>query len=82
MCVATVLLETGIRPMNEPVNKLTIEAPRGLLRVVAICNNGKVRLVSITNVASFADKLSVELSVPGFGKIIVDTALAILGLLR
>lgn len=72
MCVVTVLLETGILPMNEPVTELTLEAPGGLLRVVADCTNGKVSRVSITNVASFADKLGVELSVPGIGTIIVD----------
>ncbi len=29
MCVVTVLLETGILPMTEPVTELTLEAPAG-----------------------------------------------------
>ena len=31
MCVATVLLETGILPMQEPETLLTLEAPGGLV---------------------------------------------------
>ncbi|CDX33848.1 conserved hypothetical protein [Mesorhizobium sp. SOD10] len=42
MCVATVLLETGILPMQEPVTELTLEAPAGLIRVRCECSNGKV----------------------------------------
>jgi proline racemase len=74
MCVATVLLETGILPMTEPVTELTLQAPGGLVRVEARCNAGRVEQVTITNVASFADKLDVPLSVPGVGDLIVDTA--------
>ena len=33
MCVVTVLLETGMLPMTEPVTELTLEAPAGLIRV-------------------------------------------------
>jgi proline racemase len=32
MCVATVLLETGILPMSEPTTELTFESPAGLIR--------------------------------------------------
>src|ERR1700728_1419151 len=35
MCVATVLLETGIVPMREPVTHLTIEPPGGLVEITA-----------------------------------------------
>ena len=35
MCVVTVLLETGMLPMREPVTELTLEAPAGLIRVTA-----------------------------------------------
>ena len=42
MCVVTVLLETGMLPMTEPVTELTLEAPAGLIRVRADCRDGKV----------------------------------------
>ncbi|WP_298918836.1 proline racemase family protein [uncultured Roseobacter sp.] len=74
MCVATVLLETGILPMQEPLTHITLEAPGGEIRVEATCQNGKVTKVSITNVASFADQIDVSLTVPGLGQIKVDTA--------
>ena len=40
ICVATVLLDSGIIPMTEPVTKMTLEAPGGLVRVIAECENG------------------------------------------
>src|SRR5215204_5649544 len=39
MCVATVLLETGMLPMREPVTELLLEAPAGLIRVQACVSN-------------------------------------------
>ena len=74
ICVATVLLETGILQMTEPETRLTLEAPGGLVEVCARCRNGKVERVHIRNVASFADRLDVQLEVPGIGTLSVDTA--------
>jgi proline racemase len=54
ICVTTALLETGMIPMKEPVTELTLEAPAGLIRVRAECRDGKVTLVSFTNVPAFA----------------------------
>ena len=74
ICVATVLLDTGIVPMTEPVTRLTLEAPGGLVPVTAECRNGKAERITITNVPSFAQHLSHPLDVPGLGTIEVDTA--------
>lgn len=74
MCVATVLLDTGIVPMIEPVTTLTLEAPAGLVRVTAQCRNGKAESVTITNVASFAAQQDAMLEVDGVGNLRVDTA--------
>lgn len=74
ICVATVLLDTGLVPMTEPVTRFTLEAPGGLVAVEAACEGGKARRITIRNVPSFADKLGVPLDVPGFGRITVDTA--------
>src|SRR5262245_57871187 len=41
ICVVTVLLETGMLPMTEPVTELVLEAPAGLIRVRATCEDGK-----------------------------------------
>lgn len=74
MCVATVALETGLLPMHEPVTKLTLQAPAGLVSVEAMCSNGKVTSVTLANVPSFVTGREFALEVPGFGTHIVDTA--------
>jgi proline racemase len=74
MCVATVLLETGIIPMREPETRIVLEPPGGLIEVTASCKNGKVTKVSVRNVPSFVDKLDATLEVGGVGTLKVDTA--------
>lgn len=74
ICVVTVLLETGILPMIEPVTRLTLESPAGLIRVEAACENGKVTRVRFLNVPAFALHLDAEIEVPGFGRARVDIA--------
>ncbi len=74
ICVATVLLDAGIVPMIEPETRLTLEAPGGLLEVVAQCRDGKAERITVTNVPSFADKLGARLEVAGLGTLTVDTA--------
>jgi len=74
ICVATVLLETGILPMTGPETELVLEAPGGLVKARAVCRDGKVERVTITNVPSFVDRLSVPLEVAGLGTLTVHTA--------
>lgn len=74
ICVATVLLETGIIPMVEPVTEMVLEAPGGLVRVRAACRDGKAEQISVQNLPSFVGELDVALTVPGLGEIRVDTA--------
>ncbi|MCL4133263.1 UNVERIFIED_CONTAM: hypothetical protein GTU68_002873 [Idotea baltica] len=74
ICVVTALLETGIVAMAEPVTELTLEAPAGLIEVIAQCSNGKVTSVSFRNVPSFAVHLDAPIDVPTFGVVSVDIA--------
>jgi proline racemase len=74
ICVATVLLDTGIVPMVEPVTRLVLEAPGGLVAVEAECRDGKAERITVTNLPSFADRLDVKLEVEGLGTLTVDTA--------
>ena len=74
MCVSTVLLETGIVAMEEPVTRFRLEAPGGLVEVTAHCREGRVERVEVENVASFADKLAATIEVEGIGTLTVDTA--------
>jgi proline racemase len=74
ICVTTVLLETGMLPMREPVTELTLEAPAGLIRVRADCANGKVERVTFQNVPAFAAYLDARVEVPHLGTVAVDVA--------
>ncbi|PWE33711.1 hypothetical protein DDZ14_03315 [Maritimibacter sp. 55A14] len=74
ICVATVLLETGLIPMEEPVTRFTLAAAAGLVEITARCENGKARDIELTNVPAFADRLDAALEVEGLGRLTVDTA--------
>jgi proline racemase len=74
ICVSTVLLDSGIIPMQEPVTEMVLEAPGGLVRVRAECANGKAERIYVENLPSFASRLAVPLDVAGLGTITVDTA--------
>ncbi len=74
ICVVTVLLETGMLPMYEPVTDLTLEAPAGLIKVRAHCEGGKVKQVIFRNVPAFAIYLDAEVEVPTLGRVTVDVA--------
>ncbi|MGD0309904.1 MAG: proline racemase family protein [Acidobacteriota bacterium] len=74
ICVTTVLLETGMVPMREPVTELTLEAPAGLIRVRADCAHGKVQCVTFQNVPAFAAYLDTPIEVPHLGTVTVDVA--------
>ncbi|PBC01623.1 proline racemase family protein [Mesorhizobium sp. WSM3860] len=74
ICVSTVILDTGIIPMQEPVTEMVLEAPGGLVRVRADCAGGKAQRITVENVPSFASRVGVPLEVDGLGTITVDTA--------
>ena len=74
ICVATVLLDAGIIPMQEPETRMVLEAPGGLVRVRAECRDGKAERIFVQNLPSFAADLGVTLQVEGLGTLTVDTA--------
>lgn len=74
ICVATVLLDTGIVAMEEPQTRLTLEAPGGVIEIVADCRDGKAQRIQVENVPSFAARLDAPLEVAGFGTLSVDIA--------
>jgi proline racemase len=74
ICVSTVLLDAGLIEMHEPVTEFTLEAPGGLVRVKAYCEQGKAQSIEVINLPSFADQLDATLEVSGIGSLIVDTA--------
>lgn len=74
ICVATVLLDSGIIPMSEPMTEMVLEAPGGLIRVRAECRGGKAQSITVQNLPSFVGEVGIMLDVPRTGELMVDTA--------
>jgi proline racemase len=74
ICVATVLLETGMVEMREPETIVRLEAPAGVVEVTARCKDGKCESVELTNVPCFAAHIGAQLEVEGLSSITVDVA--------
>jgi proline racemase len=74
MCVATVLLETGIVLMKEPETELVLDTPAGLVEVTASCRNGKVESVSLEMPSSFVEHLNHPVRLDDGNTIEVDVA--------
>ncbi|MHC4749103.1 MAG: proline racemase family protein [Planctomycetota bacterium] len=74
IAVATVLLETGMIPAVEPVTKLTLESPAGLIGVRAEVRSNKVESVTFENVPAFATHIDAKIKVPELGEVTVDIA--------
>jgi proline racemase len=74
ICVATVLLETGMVPMVEPETVVRLDTPAGLVVARAACRDGKCLRVALDMPASFAMALDRTLAVEGVGEIRLDLA--------
>jgi proline racemase len=74
IAVATVLLETGMIPMQEPITEFQLEAPAGLIAIRAECRDGKVTQVTFENIPAFAAHIDAVIDVPTLGKVTVDVA--------
>jgi proline racemase len=74
MCVVTVLLETGMLPMQEPTTRVALDTPAGLVVAAARCRDGRCERVALEFVPSFALHLDHALEVDGLGTLAVDVA--------
>ncbi len=74
ICVATVLLETGMVEMREPETTFRLEAPGGVVEITAGCRAGKAEWIEVENVPCFAEHLDAPLEVSGVGTLTVDVA--------
>ncbi len=72
--VATVLVETGMVEVVEPVTTIRLDTPAGLVIAQVQVIDGAAVSVSITNVPSFALALDQQVQVPGLGIVDYDMA--------
>lgn len=74
ICVATVLLETGMVAMREPETVLHLETPAGLVRATARCKDGKCERVTLDMTPAFVEAMDLVTQVPGLGNVNADIA--------
>src|SRR3546814_14369175 len=67
ICTVTVALETGMVPMIEPVTRLCVVTPSGIVRVASDCTAGKCGRVSFHTLASFIMPCYAHVAVTGVG---------------
>ncbi|MGW5053626.1 proline racemase family protein [Actinokineospora sp. NPDC004072] len=72
--VATVLVETGMVAVTEPVTTVRLDTPAGLVVAEVAVASGRAESVTIRNVPSFACRLGAAVSVPGLGEVTYDLA--------
>lgn len=71
---ATVLVETGMVPVTEPVTTIRLDTPAGLVVAEVEVEDGHAAKVTIENVPSFAYALDQVVDIAGFGEITYDLA--------
>ncbi len=74
ICTATVLIAERLVPVREPVTELILEAPAGLIRVVARVRDGRAESITFENVPAFVIALDAPIEVPQLGTVTVDVA--------
>jgi proline racemase len=72
--VATVLVETGMVEVTEPVTTVRLDTPAGLVVVDVAVSNGRAEHVTLTNVPSYSHALDAKVDVPGHGVVTYDLA--------
>lgn len=67
-------VETGIVPKVEPITKVRLDAPAGLVEASVAVVEGKVKSVTVTNVPSFLYQQDVKITTPMLGEVTFDIA--------
>jgi proline racemase len=72
--VATVLVETGMVEVVEPVTTIRLDTPAGLVVAEVQVDDGAAAAVTLTNVPSFSVALDRAVKVPALGEVRYDLA--------
>jgi len=67
--LATVLVETGMVEVQEPVTTIRLDTPAGLVIARVQVSDGHADSVTIENVPSYVDRLDATIEVPGLGTV-------------
>ena len=74
ICTTTVMLETGMVPMKEPLTEVRLDTAAGLITANAECIDGECKSVSFDNIPAFVYALDKKITISGIGTIAVDIA--------
>jgi len=74
IAVASMLVETGRVPRSEPVSRVTLETPAGLVHCEVAVAGGRVVSVTMRNVPSFSVLVDASVEVAGLGTVPYDLA--------
>ncbi|GAB7052280.1 proline racemase family protein [Catenuloplanes indicus] len=66
--VATVLVETGMVEVAEPVTTIRLDTPAGLVVAQVAVQDGRARHVTLENVPAYCERLDETIAVPALGK--------------
>jgi proline racemase len=72
--VATVLVETGMVEVTEPVTTIPLDTPAGLVEARVDVRDGRAERVTLRNVPSFLAARDAVVEVPGLGALAYDMA--------
>lgn len=71
---ASAIVETGMVDIVEPITKVVLESPAGLIKADVRVENDIVKDATITNVPSFLYKRDLKINVPTVGEVTLDIA--------
>jgi proline racemase len=71
---ATVLVETGMVAVTEPVTVVRLDTPAGLVEASVEVDHGRATAVTIRNVPSYVHETAATVKVDGFGTVSFDLA--------
>jgi proline racemase len=72
--VATVLIETGMVEVKEPVTQIRLDTPAGLVEASVEVEDGRAAAVTIRNVPAYLHLRDAGVTVPGLGELRLDLA--------
>lgn len=74
LCTATAVLELGLVPKREGLQRFKLEAPAGLVQIEARVHDGVVESVTCEGLPSYIDTYRDTLMVPGVGEVTYSIA--------
>jgi len=72
--VCTALVETGMVDVTEPITRIKLETPAGLIDVSVEVEDGRAKSAAFLNVPSFVMARDIEVEIPEYGKIKLDVS--------